>query len=74
MTTEVDLLKAQLARLQSRPFSGAETVRFGDQSVTYRSVDDMIKLMDYLRRRIDELQVPTASRVSVALADFRCQR
>lgn len=74
MTTEVEQLKAQLSKLESRPFTGAQTVRFGDQQVTYRSAEDLIKLMDYLRRRIDELQVPTASRVSFALADFRCQR
>lgn len=72
MATELERLKAQLAAMQALPL-GVLSVRFEDQQVTYSSADDLIKAMEYLRKKISQIENPGAPRARVALADFRCR-
>jgi hypothetical protein len=41
---------AQLSTLERAIAEGALTVRYNDKSITYRSLDEMIRIRDMLRR------------------------
>lgn len=73
MATEIETLRGQLTSMESAQLSGVLSVRFEDQQVTYRSADDMIKMMEYLRRRIRELENASANRSRYSVARFSCR-
>lgn len=72
--TELERLKNQLAAIEGKPFSGVQSVRMGNDQVTYRTADEMIKLMEYMRSRIAELESGSlAGPVRYSLARFVCR-
>lgn len=73
MATELETLKGQLQAMEAAQLSNVLSVRFEDQQVTYRSADDMIKMMEYLRRRISQLENPLANRTRYSVARFTCR-
>lgn len=73
MATELEKLKANLATLEASQMSNVLSVRFEDQQVTYRSVDEMIKAMEYMRRRIHQLENPLAAKTRFSVARFTCR-
>lgn len=73
MATELELLRTQLTTLEAAQVSNVQSVRFEDQQVTYKSADDMIKQMDYLRRRIAQLENAAANRSRFSVARFTCR-
>lgn len=62
--TQVDSLIAAIAR-------GVLTVKDGENSVTYRSVDDMSKALAALRAELATGENPNRSSPRYQLADFR---
>lgn len=72
--TELERMKSQLSSMEGKPFSGVQSVRFGDEQVTYRTADELIKLMEYMRARIAELEsAGTPRSVRYSLARFVCR-
>jgi hypothetical protein len=73
MANDLESLKIQLASLEQAQLSSVLSVRFEDQQVTYRSAEDMIKVIEYLRRRIYQLENPHAARTRYSVARFTCR-
>lgn len=73
MTQTLDDMRLQLAELERRAAGAVSSVRTPEQQVTYRTTDEMIKAMNYLRARIAELECPEASSFRPALARFVCK-
>jgi hypothetical protein len=65
--------QAQLDALMVATASQSLTVHYGDRTVTYRSADDLIKLITFWERRVVELTNAAAGvpRHNIKLADFR---
>jgi len=72
-TDNIEQLRIQLAALEAAQLSSVLSVRFEDQQVTYRTADDMIKVIEYLRRRIYQLENPHAARTRYSVARFTCR-
>lgn len=51
---QIDTLKAAIAE-------GALTVRYADKQVTYRSLDEMIRILSIMEREVNTTDVETAS-------------
>ena len=73
MATELERMKTQLAALESAQLSNVQSIRWEDQQITYRSVEEMITAIQYLRRRIYQLENPHATRTRYSVARFTCR-
>lgn len=73
MATELELLRTQLAALDSKMPSDVQSVRFEDQQITYQTVKEQIEAREYLRRRIRELENAAAGRTRYSVARFSCR-
>jgi hypothetical protein len=64
--------QAQLDALLAAQVGAELTVRFGERSVTYQSMEDLLKAIDYWNRMVTQLR--RGSRVSYSVAGFRSCR
>lgn len=55
----------QYETLQKAIASGAITVKYGDKDVTYRSTDDMLKILDLMKAELFPEQRPIKHKVVV---------
>ena len=59
--TDVDNLKAAIAA-----GGGARTITFGDQSVTFNSIDEMLKLLAVMSAEVSAVTTGSSSRTRLA--------
>jgi hypothetical protein len=52
--------QSQIDQLNAAIASGERQVTLGSQSITYRSIDDLIKARDDMRRQLDEQNAAAA--------------
>lgn len=62
---------ADVAALQTALKSGHQTVRYGDRTITYHSIDQMLKLLAAMKQEVSVADDPITSRYQTRFVRLR---